>query len=210
MPFNISTVIDHSRLSKNVVLKNRLVAKTKNSSVWTESGYDLFAQEGLEGIQVERLARILQLNKSGFYHYFGDLEGFCLELLSLHRKKISAFLQDVSVAGNLDPEYLVLLVAHAKTIMFQVHLTRHKEDKIFYREGEAIDRRLDAGVQQLWCNYVGTQYNPDIAMRYYSIVWDRFYTRVTFENLHYRFLHDLVSDAKMLIHDIARPRSVEA
>ena len=50
--------------------------KHKNSSVWTEEGYRLFAKEGLDGIQVERLARILSLNKSGFYHYFGDLEGF--------------------------------------------------------------------------------------------------------------------------------------
>jgi AcrR family transcriptional regulator len=51
--------------------------KAKNSSAWTEVGYALFAEEGLDGIQVERLARILKLNKSGFYHYFRDLDGYC-------------------------------------------------------------------------------------------------------------------------------------
>ena len=65
--------------------------KHKNSAAWTEVGYDLFAHEGLDGIQVERLARILQLNKSGFYHYFGDLEGFCMELFALHKKSCAVF-----------------------------------------------------------------------------------------------------------------------
>ena len=63
--------------------------KAKNSSVWTEVGYNLFAEEGIEGIQVERLARILQLNKSGFYHYFGDIDGYCEELINLHKKKLT-------------------------------------------------------------------------------------------------------------------------
>jgi AcrR family transcriptional regulator len=58
--------------------------KVKNSLLWTEEGYNIFAKEGLDAIQVERLARILHLNKSGFYHYFGDLEGYCVELIKMH------------------------------------------------------------------------------------------------------------------------------
>ena len=65
--------------------------KHKNSSVWTEEGYCLFAKEGLHGIQVERLARILGLNKSEFYHYFGDIEGFCYALVLLHKKRFPSF-----------------------------------------------------------------------------------------------------------------------
>jgi hypothetical protein len=37
---------------------------------WLDVGYKIFAHEGPEGIQVERLARILGVNKSGFYHFF--------------------------------------------------------------------------------------------------------------------------------------------
>lgn len=67
------------------------MGKTNNASVWTEGGYKIFANEGTEGIQVERLARILNLNNSGFYHYFGDLKSFIDELLKLHEKKADFF-----------------------------------------------------------------------------------------------------------------------
>ena len=80
--------------------------------MWTEEGYCLFAKEGLYGIQVERLARILSLNKSGFYHYFGDLEGFCSALVQLHKKKVGEFLQEVAVTKKLDPDYLHLLIKY--------------------------------------------------------------------------------------------------
>jgi AcrR family transcriptional regulator len=52
--------------------------------VWIENGYALFAQDGLDGIQVERLAKMVSLNKSGFYHYFGDRESFLEELMKHH------------------------------------------------------------------------------------------------------------------------------
>ena len=71
------------------VALSKIMEKAKNLSVWTEAGYKLFAEEGLEGIQVERLARILQLNKSGFYHYFGDLDGYCEELIKLQKEKLT-------------------------------------------------------------------------------------------------------------------------
>jgi AcrR family transcriptional regulator len=57
--------------------------KTNFRDSWLSSGYELFAQEGPDGIQVERLARILNLNKSDFYHYFGEIENFLLELMIL-------------------------------------------------------------------------------------------------------------------------------
>ena len=86
--------------------------KAKNSSIWTEAGYDLFAEEGIEGIQVERLARILNLNKSGFYHYFGDLDGYCDELIKLHERKADLYLADLAKVKSIDPDYLMVLVKH--------------------------------------------------------------------------------------------------
>jgi AcrR family transcriptional regulator len=178
--------------------------KVKNSLAWTELGYDLFANEGIDGLQVERLARILQLNKSGFYHYFGDLEGFCAELISLHKKKVSYFLQEVSLTQKIDPDYLLLLIKHAATVMFQVQLTRNKNGHSFYQESEKVDRRVDVALRDLWTDFLGIQNNPDLAMRYYDIVRDMFYTRISFQNLNYPFLHNLVTDAKLLIQEISR------
>ena len=67
-----------------------------HSLAWLEVGYSLFAAEGPDGIQIERMARILQLNKSGFYHYFGDLEGYHHELLRLHRLKTESYFKEIT------------------------------------------------------------------------------------------------------------------
>ncbi|SHH18967.1 transcriptional regulator, TetR family [Chryseolinea serpens] len=180
--------------------------KLRNLSLWTEEGYHLFAREGLEGLQIERLARILQLNKSGFYHYFGDLEGYCMELTKLHHQKVKIFLEDARQLKTLDPDYLLLLIEHTTTVMFQVQLTRTKDRYSFYNTSELVDLKVNAAVQQLWNDFLGHRHNADLAIRYYYIVRDMFYTRVSFQNFTYAFLHDLVTDAKVLIDQITERR----
>ena len=110
-------------------LKN-IMEKAKNLSVWTEVGYNLFAEEGLDGIQVERLARILQLNKSGFYHYFGDLDGYCEELIKVHKRKTDLYLEDVATVKSIDPDFLMLLVKYKVPVMFQLQLLRTEQSII--------------------------------------------------------------------------------
>ena len=180
--------------------------KLRNLSLWTEEGYHLFAREGLEGLQIERLARILQLNKSGFYHYFGDLEGYCMELTKLHHQKVKIFLEDTRQLKTLDPDYLLLLIEHTTTVMFQVQLTRTKDRYSFYNTSELVDLKVNAAVEQLWNDFLGHRHSADLAIRYYYIVRDMFYTRVSFQNFTYAFLHDLVTDAKVLIDQITQRR----
>jgi AcrR family transcriptional regulator len=184
--------------------------KHKNSGVWTEVGYDLFAHEGWQGIHVERLARITQLNKSGFYHYFGDLDGFAMELINLHKRNINIFLQEIRETKNLDPDYFVLLVKHAATIMFQIHLTRDKGHHSFHEVSEKVDQWINLGVRQLWLDFMGTHINGDLAMRYYYIVRDMFYTRASFQNLNYQFLKITVTEAKAIMIKIASCKTLES
>jgi AcrR family transcriptional regulator len=183
--------------------------KVKNSLLWTEEGYNIFAKEGLDGIHVERLARILHLNKSGFYHYFGDLEGYCVELIRMHEKKVNIFLGSTNQLKKIDPDYLLLLIEHTPTVMFQVQLTRHKEIHSFYQASEKVDHLVNIAVRSLWNDFLGINGSPDLAMRYFYIVRDMFYTRIGFENLNYQFLHNFVTEAKSVIDQIAERNSLE-
>jgi len=176
--------------------------KAKTSLLWAAAGYDLFAKEGLEGIQVERLARILQLNKSGFYHYFADLEGFCQELIQLHRRKMDLLFSEVREIKKLDPDYLLLLVKHSSTVLFQVQLTRNKDQHSFYEVSQEIERRANEVITHLWVDYLGSNVNPELIMRYYNFVRDTFYTRVSVRNFNFQFLHNLISEAKVLIDQV--------
>jgi len=192
------------------ILEPSPMEKQKNSSVWTEEGYRLFAKEGLYGIQVERLARILSLNKSGFYHYFGDIEGYCSALVKLHVDKVGEFLQEVAVTKKLDPDYLHLLLKHREMIMFQVQLTRNSGNNSFYAASEIVDLKVSEGVRQLWCDYLEVSVNSDFGIRYYAIVRDMFYTRIPFQNLNFTFLHNLVTDAKKIMNAIGARKAFEA
>jgi len=183
--------------------------KNKNSIVWTEEGYRLFSKEGLDGIQVERLARILRLNKSGFYHYFGDLDGYCSELLALHKKKIDEFLAELRELKTLDPDYLYLLIEYAETVMVQVQLTRSQNNKLFYAASQIVDENVNDGVRQLWCDYMDVPVHSDLGIRYHAIVRDMFYTRISFQNLNYTFLHNLVADARALMNEISDRKALE-
>ncbi len=61
-----------------------MVSKTDSFANWLNLGYELFSEEGHEGLQVERLSRILGKNKSGFYHFFGNRETFLESLMKMH------------------------------------------------------------------------------------------------------------------------------
>ncbi|HMG91387.1 MAG TPA: helix-turn-helix domain-containing protein [Chryseolinea sp.] len=53
--------------------------------IWLKAGYKLLGREGMEGVKIERIARVLNLNKSGFYYYFKTMEGFLTCLLHTMR-----------------------------------------------------------------------------------------------------------------------------
>lgn len=120
--------------------------KAKNSSVWIEEGYRIFSEEGMDGIQVERLARILQLQKN----------------------------------------------------------------QSFYAKSQLIDQRVNVAVQQLWCDYLNLSGRAELGIRYYSIIRDMFYTRISFQNLNYDFLHKFVSDAKSIVIEISDGKVLES
>ena len=175
--------------------------KHKNSAAWTEVGYDLFAHEGLDGIQIERLARILQLNKSGFYHYFGDFDGYCEELIKLHKRKADVFLEDVAKVKSIDPDYLTVLVQHKTPCMFHLQLIRSKDNPLFYKTAEKIDEQEDLLIGELWSDYLGI-HDPNLAVRYFTIVRDMLYARISFRNFDYHALSNLMAEAKTVMQQI--------
>jgi len=177
--------------------------KSKHASVWTEQGYSLFAEDGLDGMQVERLARVLQLNKSGFYHYFGDMEVFCAELLRLHEQKADDFYSDIRHIKTIDPEYFQKVVEHKVTMMFQVQLYHCKSKPAFYNLAEMIDEKEGPILQHVWKEYLGFDSNADLAIRYFIIVRDMAYRRISLQNMTCEFLRKIFTEAKVVLSQTA-------
>ena len=182
--------------------------KANHASVWTEQGYSIFAEEGLDGIQVERLARILQLNKSSFYHYFGDIEVFTTELFRLHEQKADVFYDEIKHIKTIDPEYFQKVVEHKVTMMFQVQLYHTKSKPAYYNLAEMIDEKEGPILQHVWNEYLGFGDNADLAVRYFVIVRDMAYRRISLQNMTCEFLRKIFTEAKAVMSQSADRKHV--
>ena len=77
-------------------------------------------------------------------------------------------------------------------------------------QAKLLIRMLAMRCEHLWCDYLHVPVSSGLGMRYYAIVRDMFYTRVTFQSLNYTFLHDLVADARTIMDEIGERRAFEA
>lgn len=183
------------------------MTKFKASEKWIDAGYDLFAHDGLEHIQIERMARILGLNKSGFYHYYGTLEIFFEQLVIHHNTKIDLLITDIQDCQNIDPDILNTLIKHDVTLMAQVHFTRNKSNPLFHSVSENSNQKIDRAILPIWAQHIGLVHNYDLASRYCRFVRDMFYTRISFENFNYYFLHVLATEAREIVEEILKEKT---
>jgi AcrR family transcriptional regulator len=173
-----------------------------NSQAWINVGYELFAQEGHEGLQVERIARILNLNKSAFYHYFGDRNTFLEYLVQHHHRMVDLLIKDIGNIRTFDPGYLHVLVNHPVTVMANMQLMRNRHIKLFEHAFNQANQKINDAMVILWSEYLGLPDQPELAMRYFNMTSALLYTRVTYHNLIYEFLHQIASEVKMLFEDL--------
>lgn len=146
---------------------------------WIQAGYDLFATEGMEFVNIERLARITGLNKSGFYHHFSDRDGFLEELLQHHCGQARLMTQDLSSIQAIDPDMLEILIKWKTGVLAHQQLVKNRHQKQCFDCLKKINDFIDPIVIPHWARYVGLPNNPKLAFHYYEIVRDMFYARLT-------------------------------
>lgn len=174
----------------------------KSSAKWVETGYNLLAMNGPEGVHIEAIARILDANKSSFYHFFGTMEIFYDELMLHHYDMIDIALTDCQNAQCLDPDYLIYVVKHKIAFMVQVQLSRHKRIPSFSKAYLIVNQKIDESVLLLWNKYLGLLDNDNVALLYLSFVRDTVYSRVSFDTFTYNFLHEIAIGAKQIVEEI--------
>lgn len=173
-------------------------------SSWIDAGYDLFSIEGQDGIQVERLARVLGLNKSGFYHYFGDRETYFEHLMQHHSHLGTAFIKTAATLDSYDPGFIQLMVDNKSFVMFNRQLLRNRHEPIFLKTHDELQGRLDPVIGPLWAKSLGLDAESTIARRYFEIVRDVLNSRLDNENLTYPFLHSVVAEALGVFNEIRK------
>ena len=179
------------------------MSKEPTSPKWLETAYQLFAHEGPGGIHIERIARLLNLNKSSFYHHFGTLEVFYDALVQYHYQRIDHAMKDLQTSQNLDPDYIEQALKHKVTFMCQAQLVRNKNNPLFAIAVIKVNQKIDQSVIHLWQKHLQIS-NTDLALKYLSFIRDTFYARVSFDNFNYSFLQGLIKDSKYIVDEISR------
>lgn len=144
---------------------------------WIELGYELFSEEGHEGLQVERLARILNKNKSGYYHYFGDRDVFFNALMAEHLERAHAYAEQIKLIKDFDPEYIQLMVKNKVSVLFQMQLIKNREIKQFFETAQQVNEIIVPVMSPVFGRYLGV--SPEEAGRFWILLRDSFHSRVT-------------------------------
>lgn len=173
-----------------------------NAHVWINAGYELFAREGLEGLPVERMARILSLNKSGFYHYFGTRDIYFELLMNHHYHMVDLLIDDIGKIRTFDPGYLQVMVNHPVTVLATMQLVKNRHIKLFDHAYSEVKHKINGAIVTLWSDYLGVSDRPELALRYFEMTQALFYTRVTYHNLNYEFLRQVALEAKEILDDL--------
>lgn len=182
------------------------MTKTKSSTHqhWITAGYTLFAQEGLEGIQVERIARIVNLNKSGFYHYFGDRENFLKQLTAHHLSISGSIARDMNTVTDFDPEFIHILLHYTEPILFHMQLVRNRQHNLLRDCYANVNNVVEAALIPSWAAFIGTPNNHEFARKYFEQARDMFYSRITPERMNEEFLRNLICEVRDLIQELIK------
>lgn len=166
----------------------------KSKQKWIDTGYELFCEEGHEGLQIERLSRITGLNKSGFYNYFGDLDQYFDSLMEEHNLLVDQMNEVLPTLNSYDPDFLNLIIANKPTFCFHIQLVRNRHIKKFLETHNLVNSKIDGNARILFAKDLGLK--ADAAARYHDMVRDLFFTRADYKNLNYDFLHTLFLEVK--------------
>jgi AcrR family transcriptional regulator len=161
---------------------------------WIEHGYKQFALFGIDCLNVEKLAREIGYNKSGFYHYFVDREMFLYELTDHHVKVNEQFREEISKLEKFDPGYLVLVIKYKTAVMVQMQLRKHSDVLLFQETFNDVWKKNEKVLLPLWASYLKITDNLPLASELWVIFRDIFFMRVTNENFNLHFIKYLLNE----------------
>lgn len=174
---------------------------------WIQSGYKLLGAEGVDGIKIERLARILNLNKSGFYHYFGNMQSYMEALVQYHTSMARRIATEIAGSRNIDPDLLQLIVKHKSFFLVESQLLVKNRSAMGYGNIDEAGQIINKELLALWRNTQGLPDDMSVAHGYLNILRHFIYARIDARNISYEFLHKLSVETKEVLEKAVRENS---
>lgn len=124
-----------------------------NKQRWILAGYELFGDIGPSALNVEKLSNILGLNRSSFYHYFGDMEVFESRLLAYHVERYEHFYQLMKDYDKFEQLFSQEIMQHKSELAFQRQLMINQSTTRYKQCSEDAREHTEEKTFQLWTAY---------------------------------------------------------
>jgi len=166
---------------------------------WVEKSYALVAESGFENLNLNSISRLVGKSKSSFYHYFGDLELFKMELLDYHVKQMNNFSAKISECENIYPSLINVFLEHQLDIFFHKQLRIHRKEPTYKKHIEKIFQVYENAVLEQWNNYFGLNHQKLFSRKFNKFISEHFFLSITHEEYTFDWLKNYLNQIFDLI-----------
>ncbi len=163
------------------------------------TGYNQISEIRFEGLNVELLANRMSSSKSSFYHYFGGLDEFKMELFQHHLRKAEELSQKIKESKSLIPDLVNIFILDREDILFHKQVRIFREDKIFRECFEKAYEKVEHAILEKWINHLALQNRPMFAKSLLGLVSDNFLLRITNQSFNHAWLKDYINELSYLV-----------
>lgn len=175
---------------------------TKSYDRWIEIGYHQLANTGPEGIHVEELSRLLDLNKSGFYYYFGTRETYFEHLANFHIRQSVLLLdrlkQRLILASSFRPlfdEFKLFLLVHRQMLL------SHRFP-CFATAFDKVNHMAEPILADMWITRATLSLSTNVVAKFIALVRDAYLSNSTGQSLTWASLDEAIVNAEDLIRQL--------
>lgn len=181
---------------------------TENELPWIKAGYELFSLHGPDAVKIEKIARIVGISKSSFYHHFADMSIFNERLMEYHLLCAKALAEKAKQCNEFVPDVLQMLVDAKPDILFQRQLRIHRSNVAYQLCFERAHSMVSDEYMHLWAAMLGLENQMNIARNIFAVTTDLFYQRLTAEIFTYQWTEAFVAEIKIFINDVIKSSGV--
>jgi AcrR family transcriptional regulator len=165
---------------------------------WVKAGYQLLATDEIDGINIEKLAKTLNANKSGFYHYFGTREEYFKQLVKHHIERAQIVATAIQHCEKIDPDLLMVIVKEKIFFLVEAQLLLKGKPLKATFDTTGAGRIIADAVVALWRKHNAPVNDLKGALATVDIIRHYFYARINAQNISYKFLHGLLEEIKAM------------
>mgnify|MGYP001796156014 CR=1 FL=1 len=169
---------------------------------WIVKSYYLVAEQGVDSLSVNLIARTVGKSKSSFYHYFGDLEMFKVALLDHHLRQSENFAAEINNCEHVFPDIINTFISRKIDLLFHKQMRVKRKDPIYKPYIEKTYKLVENAAMDLWTAHFGLDNQKLFSRKLFEFVSEHFLFSMTIDNFDAEWLTEYLQKIGELLYDM--------